>query len=249
MMDPRIDIIENRLTMIQRLVAIGSGKGGVGKSMVASTTALTLARQGYRVGLFDIDFTSPSTHVILNVDDLVPEEEKGLIPPFVHGVHYMSITYFSRNAPTPLRGVDASNALIELLAITRWSDLDYLIFDMPPGIGDLTLDVIRLIPNLAFILVTTPSKVSFETVRKLLQLLHEQQVPIIGVIENMSRGSSSYIQNNVEQLGHTYLGAIPFDSHLEAAIGNVPSILASSFMTTVNAIMIQSAFRESKNVS
>ncbi|MCW4040096.1 MAG: P-loop NTPase, partial [Candidatus Bathyarchaeota archaeon] len=118
MMDPRIDIIENRLTMIQRLVAIGSGKGGVGKSMVASTTALTLARQGYRVGLFDIDFTSPSTHVILNVDDLVPEEEKGLIPPFVHGVHYMSITYFSRNAPTPLRGVDASNALIELLAIT-----------------------------------------------------------------------------------------------------------------------------------
>jgi ATP-binding protein involved in chromosome partitioning len=248
-MDPRIAIIENRLTAINRLIAIGSGKGGVGKSMIASTTALTLARQGYCVGLFDIDFTSPSTHVILNAEDLVPEEEKGLIPPYVHGLHYMSITYFSRNAPTPLRGVDASNALIELLAITRWSDLDYLIFDMPPGIGDLTLDVIRLIPHLAFILVTTPSRVSFETVRKLLQLLQEQRVPIIGVIENMKRGVSSYIQNNVQQLGHTYLGAIPFDNHLEAAIGNVPAIQTSSFMTAVDAIMTHNAFREFKGVS
>ena len=161
----------------------------------------------------------------------------------------MSITYFSRNAPTPLRGVDASNALIELLAITRWSDLDYLIIDMPPGIGDLTLDVIRLIPQLAFILVTTPSKVSFETVRKLLQLLQEQQVPIIGVIENMRRGTSTYIQNSVEQLGHTYLGAIPFDSHLESAIGNIHAIHTTSFMTAVNAIMTHNAFREFNNVS
>ena len=248
-MDPRIAIIENRLTAIHRLIAIGSGKGGVGKSMVASTTALTLARQGYQVGLFDIDFTSPSTHVILNAEDLVPEEEKGLIPPNIHGLHYMSITYFSRNAPTPLRGIDASNALIELLAITRWSDLDYLIFDMPPGIGDLTLDVIRLIPQLAFILVTTPSKVSFETVRKLLQLLQDQQVPIIGVVENMRRDASSYIQTKVEQLGHTYLGVISFDIRLEAAIGNVTAIQTSTFMTAINAIMAHTAFREFNNVS
>lgn len=248
-MDPRKAIIEHRLATIRHLIAIGSGKGGVGKSMVASTTSLSLARRGYRVGLFDLDFTSPSIHVILNAEDLVPEEEKGLVPPFLHGLHYMSITYFSRNAPTPLRGVDASNALIELFAVTRWNDLDYLIFDMPPGIGDLTLDVIRLVPRLAFILVTTPSKVSFETVRKLLQLLQEQQVPILGVIENMRRETSSYIQNNVEQLGHTYLGAIPFDPHLEAIIGNVPAIQTSSFMTAINAIMTHNAFGEFKNAS
>jgi ATP-binding protein involved in chromosome partitioning len=249
MMDPRIAIIENRLASIQHIVAIGSGKGGVGKSMVASTIALALARHGYRVGLFDIDFTSPSTHVILDVEDLVPAEEKGIVPPFVHGLHYMSITYFSRNAPTPLRGNDASNALIELLAITRWGDLDYLLFDMPPGIGDLTLDVIRLIPCLAFLLVTTPSKVSFETVRKLLQLLIEQQVPVIGVVENMRRVSSSYIQDHVAQIGHTYLGAIPFDPHLERAIGNVSSLQASAFMAAINSLLQHISFREYNNAS
>jgi ATP-binding protein involved in chromosome partitioning len=249
MMDPRIAIIENRLTSIRHLIAIGSGKGGVGKSMIASTIALTLARQGYRVGLFDIDFTSPSTHLILNVEDLIPEEEKGLIPPLVHGLHYMSITYFSRNAPTPLRGTDASNALIELLAITRWNDLDYLLFDMPPGIGDLTLDVIRLIPCLAFVLVTTPSKVSFETVRKLLQLLKEQQVPVIGVIENMKRMTTRYIQDHVVQMGHTYLGAVPFDPHLEKAIGNVSSLQASAFMAAINTVLTHISFREYNNAS
>lgn len=249
MMDPRIAVIERRLISITHTIAIGSGKGGVGKSMVASALALNLAQRGYQVGLFDIDFTSPSTHLILNVKDHIPEEEKGLIPPLIHGLHYMSITYFSRNAPTPLRGKDASNALIELLAITRWGHLDYLLFDMPPGIGDLTLDVIRLIPNLAFVLVTTPSKISFETVSKLLQLLKEQQIPVIGVIENMKQVESSYIPEHVTHLGHTYLGAIPFDPCLERTIGTVSSFQATSFMAAIDTILTYSLFREYNNVS
>src|SRR4030042_3567023 len=156
---------------INTKIAVSSGKGGVGKSLIASTLALTLAQKGFRVGLFYLDFTSPSTHIILGIEDLHPKEEKGIIPPEVHGVKYMSIIYYSRDHAVPLRGFEVSNALIELLSITRWEKLDYLILEMPPGIGDVTLDLIRLIKNTQFLIVTTPSKLAFETVRKLVSLL------------------------------------------------------------------------------
>jgi ATP-binding protein involved in chromosome partitioning len=113
--------------------------------MVASALALSLKEKGFSVGLLDLDFTSPSTHVILGVEGLQPEEEYGIIPPLAHGLRYMSITYYSLDKPAPLRGADVSDAIIELLAITRWGELDHLIIDMPPGLGDATLDMIRLI--------------------------------------------------------------------------------------------------------
>ena len=121
MSDPRIDIIGRRLEKIGKIIAVSSGKGGVGKSVVASTLALNLKEAGYSVGLFDLDFTSPATHVILGVAGLFPEEEYGIVPPDAHGMKYMSITYYSLDKPAPLRGVDVSEAIIELFAITRWS--------------------------------------------------------------------------------------------------------------------------------
>ena len=107
--------------------------------MVASALALRLKEKGHSVGLLDLDFTSPSSHVILGVEGLYPEEEYGIIPPMAHGLHYMSITFYSQDKPAPLRGADTSDAIIELLAITLWGNLDYLIVDRPPGIGDATL--------------------------------------------------------------------------------------------------------------
>ena len=145
MVDPRTSVINERLARIGKVVAVSSGKGGVGKSLVAATLALTLVNKGCKVGLFDIDFTSPSTHLILGAKELQPKEEKGLIPPKVHGLAYMSLVYYSGDNATPLRGVDTSNALIELLAVTQWGKLDFLIIDMPPGIGDAVLDLIRLV--------------------------------------------------------------------------------------------------------
>ncbi len=145
MLDPRISIINERLAKTKRIIAISSGKGGVGKSMVAATLALSLAGDGYKVGLFDLDFTGPSTHIILGVSKSVqPKEEKGLVPPVVNGLAFMSLVYFVGDNPAPLRGADVSNALIELLAVTQWGALDYLIIDMPPGIGDAVLDLVRL---------------------------------------------------------------------------------------------------------
>jgi len=229
MADPRIGIIEERLKGVNRIVAVSSGKGGVGKSLIASTLALTLAGRDYKVGLFDLDFTSPSTHVILGVEGLQPREEKGIIPPQVYGLKYMSIVYYSGEYASPLRGVDVSNALIELLAITRWDELDFLIVDMPPGISDATLDVIRLVKRIGFVVITTPSRLAFETVRKLIDLLSELGIPIMGVIENMKMKESRFIQQQIEGRGIMFWGEIPFDPELEEAIGDVNKLLATEF--------------------
>lgn len=225
MVDPRMAIIEERLKETSNIIAVSSGKGGVGKSIIASTLALTLAQKEYEVGLFDLDFTSPSTHVILGVEGLKPREEKGIIPPQVHGLKYMSIIYYSGEHALPLRGAGVSNALIELLAITRWGALDFLVVDMPPGISDATLDIIRLVKRIKFLVITTPSQLAFETVTKLASLLTELGIPIIGVIENMKMKDSSFIQQRVEGKGIDFWREIPFDNNLEEAIGNVNRLL------------------------
>jgi len=237
MADPRIAIIGERLKEISKIVAVSSGKGGVGKSLIASTLALTLARKGYKVGLFDLDFTSPSTHIILGVEGLQPKEEKGIIPPQVHDLKYMSIVYYSGEQTLPLRGADISNALIELFAITRWNTLDFLVIDMPPGISDATLDIIRLVKKIKFIIVTTPSQLAFETVRKLVSLLRELKIPIIGVVENMKIKDSPFIQQQVEGKGLTFWGEIPFDNKLEESLGKVDKLLETVFARELREIV------------
>jgi len=237
MVDPRIALINERLKEIDNLIAVSSGKGGVGKSLVASTLALTLARKTLKVGLFDLDFTSPSTHLILDVENLTPKEEKGIIPPIVHGIKYMSIVYYSGEYATPLRGEDISNALIELFAITKWGKLDCLVIDMPPGISDATLDLIRLIKRIRFLIVTTPSRLAYETVRKLLNLLKELNVPVLGVMENMKIQDSNFIRKRIEEIGTAYLGEIPFDKRLEEAIGDINKLLRTEFSRKIAEII------------
>jgi ATP-binding protein involved in chromosome partitioning len=236
MVDPRVSIIDERMRRIGKIIAVSSGKGGVGKSLVASTLALTLAKKGCKVGLFDLDFTSPSTHIILGIEDVKPKEEKGIVPPLVHGIEYMSIIYYSGEHASPLRGADVSNALIELLSITRWGKLDFLVIDMPPGIGDATLDLIRLIKNIKFVIVTTPSQLAFETVRKLLGLLKELKIPVIGVIENMKMNNSKAVQQQTRKLGVRFLGEIPYERKLEEAIGNTNKLLDTKFAKKINNI-------------
>lgn len=246
MADPRLDIIGRRIGGARHIVAVSSGKGGVGKSVIATTLALSLRRRGYRVGLFDLDFTSPSTHVILGVEGLQPREEKGIIPPLAHGLRYMSIVYYAVDEPAPLRGVDVSNAIIELMAITRWGELDYLVIDMPPGIGDATLDMIRLTQDIRFLLVTTPSRVAFETVRKLLELLRELGVPVIGVVENMVMKPSRRTRDLLEGLDVSYLGGVAFDHELEDALGDVERLMKTRFAETIAEVASEVERRTSR---
>lgn len=222
-------MINERLKNIRRIIAVSSGKGGVGKSLTAVSLSIALAKQKHKVGLFDLDFTSPSTDIILGTGDAAPKEGKGIIAPTISGLKYMSITYYSRNSPTPLRGEDISNVLIELLSVTRWGTLDFLFLDMPPGISDTTLDLIRLINRISFITVTTSSKLAFETMRKLTELLKQLKIPIIGVLENMKMDRSSFIHKEVDGLGLRFLGEIQYDSSIEAALGNPSKLLSSQF--------------------
>jgi len=235
-MEVRTSVIERRLGNIKRIIAVASGKGGVGKSLVASTLALNLAKKGHKVGLLDLDLYGPSSHIILGVNDLhFPEEEKGIIPPKIHNIHFMSIVYFSEDKPSPFRGVDITNIIIELLAITQWKELDYLIIDMPPGIGDEVLDVIKYVKKAEFFVVTTPSKVSMGAVGKLLRILGELKLPIIGVIENMKMTDSSFIKDMISEMNMFYIGSISFDHDLEEAIGDSNLLLKTKFMKELNS--------------
>ena len=237
-MDPRLEIIDKRLKNINKLIAVSGGKGGIGKSLIASTLALTLSKMNYRVGLFDLDFCGPSTHVILGIKGIYPKEEKGIIPPEIYGIKFMSIIYYAGDNPSPLRGIDISNAMIELLAITRWGSLDFLIIDMPPGIGDATLDTIRLMKKTGFLIVTTQSKVALETVKKILKLLKELEVPIIGVAENMKITESSFVKEQIKTFDVSFLGKVDFDKNLEDSIGDVNKLLKTNFAQNVRGIVI-----------
>jgi len=235
-MDPRTSVINQRLKRIDRIIAVSSGKGGVGKSLVATTFALTLTQRGCKVGLFDLDFTSPSTHLILGVKDAQPKEERGIVPPVVKGLAYMSLVYYSGDRAVPLRGADVSNALIELLAITQWGELDYLVIDMPPGIGDAELDIVRLVRNIEFLIVTTPSLLAFETVKKQVTLLNDLKVPIIGVVENMKMNRTRTVQRETEKLGVKFLAEIPYDPKVEEAIGDETKLLDTTLAKRIREV-------------
>jgi len=232
-MDPRVEIIDERLKNIDRVIAVSGGKGGIGKSVIASTVALSLAERGHKVGLLDLDFTSPSTHVILGIDDIFPEEEKGIVPPEIYGIKFMSIVYYTGDGPSPLRGLDISNAMIELLAITRWGNLDFLIVDSPPGIGDATLDTVRLMKKTEFLVVTTPSRVALATVKKVLTMLKELKSPIIGIVENMKITRSSLVQEELEMFNVPFLVEIDFDRKLENTLGDVNRLLQTNFARSI----------------
>jgi len=237
-MDPRLNIIDERLKNIKRIIAVSGGKGGIGKSSIASALALILSKLNYRVGLLDLDFCGPSVHVILGVDDLFPKEEKGIIPPKICGIKFMSIIYYVSDEPSLLRGVDISNAIIELLAITRWGSLDFLIIDMPPGIGDPTLDVIRLMKRIEFLIISTQSKTALETVKKILKMLKELKVSILGIIENMRIVESSFVMDELKTFGVPFLGKINFDKSFEEAVGNPSKLLKTRFVQDLKKIVL-----------
>ena len=237
-MDPRLNVIDERLSGAKRIIAVSGGKGGVGKSSVSSMLALVLADRGQQVGLLDLDFSGPSDHIILGVENLFPEEEKGIIPPEVNGIKFMSIIYFIEDNPLPFRGEDYSNAIVELLAITRWGDLDYLIIDMPPGINDVALDVIKLIKKIEFIMVGNRSKLTLETLKKVISMSKESGKKVLGVINNIRVPGNSEEGNKFTFLGVPLLGDIGLDRKYESSLSDVDTLLKTQFAEDLRAIIL-----------
>ena len=230
-LDPRPSVIDERLKKVKRIIAVTGWKGGIGKSVIAAVLALILGKKGHGTGLLDLDFAGASAHVVLGADGLFPKEEKGLEPPVASGVRFMSVSFFSMKKAVPLRGANISDAIIELLAITQWGELDFLIIDMPPGINDAALDIIRLIPRTEVLAVTTPSVMAQSVLERSLELYKRLKVPMLGVIENMAPTHAACVG-----VRRNLAGSIRFDLKLEAALGSPEKLLKTAFASDLEKI-------------
>ncbi len=204
-------------------VAIASGKGGVGKSTVAVNVAIVLAQDGAAVGLLDADVYGPNCHIMLGVDKLPPPRGKTMIPAVAHGVKVVSMGLLVGAAqPLAWRGPMLHSAIRQFVDDVDWGDLDFLIVDLPPGTGDAQLSVAQTLSLSGGFIVTLPQAVSLADARRGLELFRQLQVPVLGVIENMSYlsmpdGSQVDVfgqgggERLAEDAGVAFVGQIPLD--------------------------------------
>lgn len=208
---------------IRNAIAIASGKGGVGKSTVAVNVAVSLAMKGARVGLLDADIYGPNIPTMMGVNALPAPREGRLVPAEAYGVKIMSIGFMVRaGQPLIWRGPMLHTAIKQFLSDVEWGELDYLIIDLPPGTGDAPLSLMQNLPLSGGVIVTLPQKVSQEDAGRGLQMFRELNVPVLGIVENMSYlitpdGSKMDIfgsgggENMANEFGVPFLGGIPID--------------------------------------
>lgn len=227
---------------VRNTVAVASGKGGVGKSTVAVNIALGLASQGARVGLLDADIYGPSIPLMMGLEkpQMLENPENGKIVPFEkYGIRLMSIGFLiDESSPVIWRGPMASGAVKQFMTDVDWGELDYLIFDLPPGTGDIQLTLVQTIELSGAVIVTTPQDVSLLDARKGLMMFKRVGVPVYGIIENMSyfvapdTGKKYYIFGQsggsrlAKESGTKLLGEIPIDSKIrEGSDSGLPVVI------------------------
>ena len=229
------------LTSVKNIIAIASGKGGVGKSTVAVNLALALSAEGATVGILDADIYGPSQPTMLGVKTK-PESKDGktLEPVMSYDLQSMSIGYLiDEETPMIWRGPMVTQALEQLLRDTNWHDIDYLIIDLPPGTGDVQLTLAQKVPVTGAIIVTTPQDIALLDARKGLKMFEKVEIPVLGVVENMSThicskcGHEEHIfgagggTKMSEQYDVDFLGALPLDMRIrEETDAGKPTVAA-----------------------
>ena len=231
------------LEQIKNVVAVASGKGGVGKSTVAVNLALAWAAQGAKVGILDADIYGPSQPLMLGLEGQRPASPDGkhLKPLESHGITAMSIGFLvDAEQPMVWRGPMVTQALTQLLSETHWGALDYLVVDMPPGTGDIQLTLAQRVPVAGAVIVTTPQDIALADARKGLKMFEKVSVPVLGIVENMSIhvcsncGHAEHIfgagggARMAEQYGVKLLGELPLDANIrQEADSGRPTVVAA----------------------
>ena len=226
---------------VKNIIAVASGKGGVGKSTTAVNLALALAAEGARVGILDADIYGPSQPMMLGITGRPDSLEENTIEPMeAYGLQASSIGFLiDDDAPMVWRGPMVTSALEQLLRQTRWRDLDYLVVDMPPGTGDIQLTLAQKVPVTGSVIITTPQDVALLDARKGLKMFEKVGVPIIGIIENMSTyvctkcGHEEHVfgagggQKMCKEYGVDFLGDLPLNLTIrEQADAGRPTVVA-----------------------
>lgn len=235
--DPRISYIKQRFEKIDRVIVVASGKGGVGKSTISTFISILLKQKGYKTGLLDLDIYGPSTHVILGIKNQKLVENKGVEPVDLNNLKYFSSIFFTQDKPFLLRGNELSEALLEILTIVNWDNLNFLIIDMPPGFGETTLELMRLIEKIEFLIITNPSIVSIETVKKLIKTLKEGNHKILGLVENMTTTDYDLTKKICEEYQIRFLGAIPFFYDIELTYRNIDTMIESNVSLYLDKVL------------
>ena len=251
---------------VKNIVAVASGKGGVGKSTTAANLALALAQEGARVGLLDADIYGPSMPQMMGLVGQQPESDDGktMHPLKAHGVQTMSIGFMiDVDSPMVWRGPMVTQALEQLLNQTNWDDLDYLVVDMPPGTGDTQLTLAQKVPVTGAIIVTTPQDIALIDARKGLKMFEKVGIPILGLVENMSIHICSKCGHEEHIFGHgggeqmckdyetEFLGALPLelairemaDSGKPTVVGAPDSRAAEIYRTIARRVAVKVAER------
>jgi ATP-binding protein involved in chromosome partitioning len=227
---------------VRSIIAVASGKGGVGKSTTATNLAVALAGQGHRVGMLDADIYGPSQPRMMGLAGRRPQarDDKTLIPLQSHGVKCMSIGFMlAEDSPMIWRGPMVSGAIEQMLRDVEWGELDILVCDLPPGTGDAQLTMAQKVPLTGAVIVSTPQDIALLDARKGLNMFRKVDVPVLGIIENMSYflcphcGERSDIfshggaRREAERLGSEFLGEVPLDMAIrETSDGGRPIVIS-----------------------
>jgi ATP-binding protein involved in chromosome partitioning len=210
--------IEEKIKLpIKTIVAVGSGKGGVGKSTVAANLAVALAQSGASVGLLDADIYGPNIPTLMGINELPPPDGETLVPALAHGVRLMSMGFLiGDQEPLVWRGPMIHGALRQLLSDVAWGSLDYLVVDLPPGTGDAQLSVAQLVPLTGGVVVTTPQQLSVSDARRGVGAFQKLGVPVLGIVENMSGDifGSGGGERAAAEMNVPFLGRIPLDPRI-----------------------------------